>query len=145
LTTSATASQSIGVLATLAVLAAVCLPSPASNWQNAWPEVHGTAHGGSVWALTLFISRYQEVAVYDFVPRRRAEILWRVTGGGPLRVVAHGPGGVRIPMRARPDDATAWVRPGREWRTALVFPRAGCWRIHVTTRTTRGDVTLLFR
>jgi hypothetical protein len=123
--------------------AAVCLPSPATNWQNAWPEVRGTARGGTVWALTLFRSHYQEVAVYRGLAGRRVEILWRVTGSGTLRVVALGPRGARVPARARPDDASAWRRPGRLWRTALVFPRAGCWRVHVATRTTVGDVRLL--
>lgn len=37
-------------------------------------------------------------------------------------------------------SGSTWNRPGREFGTGLVFPKAGCWDVHVALGHLSGDV-----
>lgn len=40
---------------------------------------------------------------------------------------------------------STWRRPGQEFGTGLVFPVAGCWKVHVTVDQLAGDVYIVVR
>jgi hypothetical protein len=89
------------------------------------------ADGGSVAAL-----------VFGTLPPdvgSQLKIVWRVTGTGPLDVVATRPDGSSSALTFGPEEhgGSTFHRPGDEWGTGFLFDTAGCWLIHVR----RGDVT----
>jgi hypothetical protein len=76
-------------------------------------------------------------------PRQPAKIAVYMTGGGPLRLWAEGPGSTRI----KPEEITAhvgsnWNRPGEEWGTYWRFPRTGCWLLRAERDGVAGTVNL---
>ncbi|MFG1698567.1 hypothetical protein [Nonomuraea sp. NPDC049309] len=97
-----------------------------------FPEVRGTAEGAELWGL-LFVRT---------TPLKRGDevkIVWRMTGEGPLKVRASLPDGTQAKLIWGPEEhgGSNWRRPGQEWGTGFVFPKAGCWKIELTR--TRGS------
>ena len=101
-------------------------------------EVRGIAQDGQLWAL-----------VFDRVPvptGQKVKIAWRMTGAGPLRLLALG----EHEQVVRPRDlirhgGSNWDRPGEEWGGFFVFPSAGCWDIQARRGSVTGDVWLVAR
>ncbi|SDJ57119.1 hypothetical protein [Nonomuraea jiangxiensis] len=105
-----------------------------------FPEVRGTARDATLWGL-LFVGA---------PPIRRGEqtkIVWRMTGEGPVRVEATLPDGTAAKLLWGPEEheGSTWRRPGDEWGTGFVFPRAGCWKIQLTRTRGSGHVWLAVR
>jgi len=48
-----------------------------------------------------------------------------------------------IDFGPEPHDGSSWDRTGAEYGTGFVFPKPGCWDIHVTTANTTGDVWIV--
>ncbi len=113
-------------------------PSPIARSTLGIPEIPGTPgeKGVELWALlfnTVPFSVHQEV-----------KIVWRMTGDDDLQVVGLGPGGTRIsPKWITYHPGSNWNRPGAEWGTGFVFPKAGCWDLHATRGSSIGDVWVL--
>lgn len=102
-----------------------------------FPEVRGTAEGAELWGL-LFVRA---------TPLKRGDevkIVWRMTGEGPLKVRASLPDGTRAKLIWGPEEhgGSSWRRPGQEWGTGFVFPKAGCWKIELTRTRGSGHVWL---
>jgi hypothetical protein len=97
-------------------------------------EVRGTSPDAELWALPF--------AALPFKPGKEVKIVWRMTGSGPLEVGAALPDGTRATLAWGPEghSGSTWKRPGEEWGTGFVFPKAGCWRVHLTRTTGQGDV-----
>ena len=105
-----------------------------------FPEVRGTAAGAELWGL-LFVgppplSRDKEI-----------KIVWRMTGEGPLRVRATLPDGrtARLAWGPEQHGGSTWRRPGQEWGTGFVFPKAGCWKVELTRTSGSGHAWLLVK
>ncbi|GIH25003.1 hypothetical protein Aph01nite_33130 [Acrocarpospora phusangensis] len=100
------------------------------------PEVQGVARGVELWAL-LF-------APSPFPAGKEVKIVWRMTGSGPLTVAATLPDGTAAQLKWGPEEHgdSNWERPGEEWGTGFVFPKAGCWKFHLTRTAGDGDVWL---
>lgn len=60
-----------------------------------------------------------------------AKIVVRVTGSGPLRAWATGPGGARVASVPPPSAhlTSTFQRPGDEFGTYFVFPSTGSWTV----------------
>jgi hypothetical protein len=117
-------------------------PSPAKELaEGSGPpmEVRGEAEGAELWAL-----------VFGNLPLRadkRVKIVWRMTGSGPLKLGAEGPDGERIRPAEEPQEhaGSTWHRPGEEWGSVFVFPKAGCWTVRATRGPMRGEVRFWVR
>lgn len=71
------------------------------------------------------------------------EVWWRIGGRGELKLVLIGPNAREENVEgAVPDPTMNWDRPGDEWRSTIVFPQPGCWRISATRGNVHGDVWL---
>jgi hypothetical protein len=93
-----------------------------------------------------FTSAHSAVLKGLVATRNPVKIVWRMTGSGPLRLVAHGPGAiVRRPAWQERHSGSTWNRPGAEWGAGIVFPKQGCWRIHASRGSNSGDVWLILR
>lgn len=75
------------------------------------------------------------------------KIVWRMTGTGPLSLVAIGPDGRRVPPEWGPEGhpSSSWNRPGDEWGSGFRFTTPGCWNVVATrgARTARTAVTVV--
>jgi hypothetical protein len=102
-------------------------------------EVRGEAEGAELWAL---VSRGLPLRAEE-----RVKIVWRMTGSGPLKLVAEGPGGERVRPAEEPQKhaGSTWQRPGEEWGSIFVFPEAGCWTVRATRVSTSGEVRFMVR
>jgi hypothetical protein len=119
-------------------------PSPAKPWHpsgggSGLIEVHGTARGGELWGL-----------VFASVPLpvgQQVKIVWRMTGAGPLQVTATRSDGTPARRTFGPEEhgGSTWDRPGDEWGTGFVFPKAGCWDLHLARTSGSGDAWLVAR
>jgi hypothetical protein len=100
------------------------------------PELRGVARGADLWALAF--------APLPFARGKEIKIVWRMTGSGPLEISAILPDGTRAKRTFGPEEhsGSSWHRPGQEWGTGFVFPKAGCWRLHLARTTGAGDVWL---
>ncbi|HEX8033896.1 MAG TPA: hypothetical protein VF510_08625 [Ktedonobacterales bacterium] len=109
-------------------------PSPVTSSANAFPEVHGQASNGELWAL-LFNTLHA---------KQEIKIVWRMTGTGDLHLIAQGPQEQRLAPVWGPEahGGSNWNRPGAEWGAGFTFPVAGCWDIHATRDDNAGDVWL---
>lgn len=125
--------------------AAKCHPaSPATPWHapgggTGLIEVRGTARDAQLWGL-----------VFAGVPLpvgQEVKIAWRMTGEGPLQLVVTRSDGTPARLLAGPGQhgSSTWNRPGQEWGSVLVFPKAGCWDFHLARTLGAGDVWLLAR
>lgn len=126
-------------------------PSPAwaLGGDRRAPEARATARRAELWALFFLPPRARWAAPRMLVVRglvkREVKIVWRMTGAGPLRITAVGPGGLVLRAQWGPErhDDSTWKRPGAEWGTGFVLPRAGCWRFRVTRASGSGDLWLV--
>ncbi|AWS44345.1 hypothetical protein DKM19_26355 [Streptosporangium sp. 'caverna'] len=86
-------------------------------------------------------------APLPFPTGKTVKIAWRMTGSGPLRVSATHPDGTRATFAFGPEEHSGsnWKRPGDEWGTGLVFPKAGCWKVRLSRDTGTGEVWLPVR
>lgn len=119
-------------------------PSPATPWHPAGGgtgliEVHGTARVAELWGL-----------VFAPVPvpvGQEVKIVWRMTGDGPLQISVTRSDGTPARRTFGPEEhsGSTWDRPGQEWGTGFVFPKAGCWNFHLARTSEAGDVWLLAR
>jgi hypothetical protein len=99
-------------------------------------QTEGTGHNASLWALLFFGGS----------PRvdRQVKIAWRMTGTGPFRLAAVGPGGLRLRPAWGPEvhDGSNWNKPGDEWGTGFTFTEPGCWDLHAVRTDSHADVWL---
>ncbi|TYB47283.1 hypothetical protein FXF51_58570 [Nonomuraea sp. PA05] len=104
------------------------------------PEVRGTARDAELWGL-LFVD------ATPLKPGKEVKIVWRMTGEGPLRVRAALPDGTTAEQKWGPEEhsGSTWRRPGQEWGTGFVFPKAGCWKIELSRERGAGHVWLPVR
>jgi hypothetical protein len=111
-------------------------PSPARRLKEGSSlfEVRGRAERTQLWAL-----------VFGSLPirtDREVKIVWRMTGTGPLDLIAEHEDGTRVRPVWGPQEhaGSTWERPGEEWGSGFVFPEAGCWRIRATRESTERSV-----
>jgi hypothetical protein len=120
--------------ATATVLA--CQPSPIQTSPTGFSEIQGTMQSdGELWALLFFGQARANAEV---------KIVWRVTGAGTFVVEARHEDGTVISPMWGPEfhESSNWERPGMEWGTGFVFPKAGCWTLTGTLGTTSGEIRL---
>lgn len=114
-----------------------CTASPVDTARGGAPEVRGQVSGrNQLWALLL-----------GSVPLPRGQdvkIVWRMTGGGELRLTAYGPhGAVRTPdWGPVAHGGSTWARPGSEWGAGFTFTRSGCWVVVARRGGLAGEVGL---
>jgi hypothetical protein len=67
---------------------------------------------------------------------------WRLGGDRALRITMVGPDNRIVHATAvRPGVPTfPWGRPGEPWRSEVVFPQPGCWRVYVQRGVLDGEV-----
>jgi hypothetical protein len=108
--------------------------TPKESPGTGMPDVRGVAQDAELWALPF--------APLPFTRGKEIKIVWRMTGEGPLEIGATLPDGTRAKRVWGPEghSGSNWQRPGEEWGTGFVFPKAGCWRLHLTRTTGAGDV-----
>lgn len=118
-------------------------PSPSGRFSA---EIQGTiqstsARGGELWA---WLMPSHELPVRS---GESTKIVWRLPfdGGGPPQFVVRSQDGEEATMDFGPEPhgGSSWARTGAEYGTGFVFPRPGCWDIHVTTGKTTGDVWIM--
>jgi hypothetical protein len=118
-------------------------PSPTAPWlqngQQAGIEVQGTGRGAELWALPL--------APLPLPVGKEVKIVWRMTGRGSVAITATHQDGTpaRYTFGPQEHDWSNWNRPGEEWGTGFVFPKAGCWGFHLARSSGSGDVWLVAR
>ena len=118
-------------------------PSPSGRFPA---EIQGTiqstaALGGELWAWIM--PGHQLPAVSG----EGTKIVWRLPddGGDPPRFVATSQDGTvaTLDFGPEPHGGSSWARTGVEYGTDFVFPKPGCWDLHVTTGKTTGDVWIV--
>ncbi len=92
------------------------------------PELQGPAKGGEVVALVFH--------PLPLTAMQETKIVWRVTGHGPLRVTGMNDAG-DVAQVSGPS-----AHSGGDWGTFVIFPKPGCWRLHVQRDDVSGDVFL---
>lgn len=98
-------------------------------------EVHGISQDAELWGL-LF-------AEVPFERGQEVKIVWRMTGAGPFKASASLPSGERAePVWLEDHGGSNWQRPGYEWGTGWVFPKAGCWKVELSRTRGSGHVWL---
>jgi hypothetical protein len=117
-----------------------CQPVSPSGTFDA--EVYGTATGGTVWAW--FMTAYPPKAGIE------DKTLWRLGGAhalGTPSLTLTGPTDQLGHLNWGPvaHGASTWNRPGLEFGTGLLFPAAGCWKVHVTLDQLTGDLFIVVR
>ncbi len=102
-------------------------------------EVHGTGHDAELWGLIF--------AEVPLIAGKETKIVWRMTGSGPMRVTARQADGTAARLTWGPEEhgSSSYDRPGEEWGTGLVFPKAGCWQVHLRRTAGSADVWLMVR
>jgi hypothetical protein len=118
-------------------------PSPSGRFPA---EIQGTiqtttVHGGELWA---WIMPSHPLPVLS---GEGTKIVWRLPndGGDPPQFVATSEDGTTatLDFGPQPHSGSSWARTGAEYGTDLVFPKPGCWEVHVTTGKTIGDVWIV--
>jgi hypothetical protein len=97
--------------------------------------VEGTPEGDvSLWGLVFASAPIKAGA--------QVKIVWRMTGSGPLTVVAFDPEGKTRPLLFGPayHGSSDYHRPGQEWGTGFSFDKPGCWRITLSRTSSAADV-----
>jgi hypothetical protein len=87
-------------------------------------EMRGT---GSLWALFFPTVGHEDPVVAG----EEAKIVWKIGGSGDFTVGATGPDGAAATLVWGPTGhgSSTWERPGTEYGTGFLFPKAGCWTI----------------
>ena len=122
-------------------------PSPAPAVTDL-REARGTVDRGDLFALffppTGSRLASETAAAFDGLAGKEMKIVWRMVGTGDIRFAAHGPDGEagRLTFGPTRHTGSSWHRPGEEWGTGFVFPRAGCWQVHVSRGDASGDLWL---
>jgi hypothetical protein len=88
-------------------------------------EYRAPSARGEVWALPL--------GAVPAMIGDQLKVVWRVTGRGPLRVVARDPSGRRHALAFGPEPhlTSSFRHPGREWGTGFTLDAPGCWTVTV--------------
>jgi hypothetical protein len=113
-------------------VASCARPSPIGQAPGSiGPEVLGHGTGAQLWGL--IFARVPLVAGPGVV-----KVVWRMTGGGPLKLAAYDSRGRRIALAwgPEPHGGSNYRRPGDEWGGGYRFRRPGCYRL--TARRTAG-------
>jgi hypothetical protein len=105
-------------------------------------ERQGTATNGQLWAYLM---------PTNGLPLRAGEdtkVVWRVDvvgSYGELHASALQADGTQGQLTFGPQGhgGSSWNRPGKEYGTSFLFPKSGCWTIHVTDGAMTGDLYLL--
>lgn len=125
-------------------------PSPARPWappSTALVEARGTSGDHELWGLVfggLWASSTATIFTRD--PAKEFKIVWRMTGTGPLRLVATAPSGATTgPVREPTPHGSNWNRPGDEWGSSFLLPEDGCWRIRASRDSGYGDLWIVVR
>ncbi|WP_433511769.1 hypothetical protein ACQP2T_49620 [Nonomuraea sp. CA-143628] len=136
---SPTETPAVSQEPTPATTRVACHGTPLFINPDGFPEVRGTSQDAEVWGL-LF-------APVPFGRGKEVKIVWRMTGEGPLKVTAALPDGTRAKPTFGPEQHTgsSWRRPGEEWGTGFVFPKAGCYRVDLTRARGSGHLWLPVR
>ncbi|GAA4563990.1 hypothetical protein [Planotetraspora kaengkrachanensis] len=113
--------------------------TPVTDTGAGMPDLRGTSPDAELWALPF--------AAMPFKRGEEVKIVWRMTGSGPLVVGATLPDGTKATLAWGPQQHSGsnWKRPGEEWGTGLVFPKKGCWKVHLTRTAGQGDVWFAVR
>ena len=123
-------------------------PSPARRWgSSSLVEARGTAAGDELWAL-VFSGRWEsaDALVFSGAVGKPFKIAWRMTGSGPLRLLATAPSGATTgPTQGPTEHGSNWRRPGDEWGSVFEFGEPGCWRIRATRDSGSADLWLVLR
>ena len=91
--------------------------------------------GSRLWAL-----------VFGPVPikaRTETKIVWRMGGHGAFNIGAKTTDGssAQLTFGPEPHGTSSWyIANTDEWGTGLIFPEAGCWRVHAWRDGSSGDV-----
>ena len=118
-------------------------PSPSGRFSA---EIQGTietttARGGELWA---WLMPGHDLPVLS---GEETKIVWRLPldGGGPPQFFATSQDGAVATLEFGPQGhgGSSWARTGAEYGTGFIFPKPGCWDIHVTTGKTTGDVWIV--
>ncbi|WP_091293872.1 hypothetical protein [Amycolatopsis xylanica] len=109
----------------------------------AYADGHGvqaTSAGGTIYAL-FFTGDEGVIAGVE------SKIVWRITGTGPARFSATGPNFQSVTPTWGPEGhgGSTFNHPGEEWGTGFVFPKPGCWTIHVARDGVSGSLSLPVR
>lgn len=140
--TAPSASRQPPVVATSASATAKPLGGPGCSPESPWvdgnlgPDRIGTVRPTSV---TLFARMPDPVHV-----GLSEKLIWRMGGTGPLSIYAEQTDGTRVaPVSYGPHSGSTWNRPGDEWGSEFLLPRAGCWRFHLARADAEGDVWIV--
>ncbi len=141
-TTTSTPSPTATVTPTPILVSPDCHPPSPIHEGPVGPEVQGTASPASqqLWGLLFLMSPLPLHAHKD------VKIVWRMTGGGGLQLIARGPQGQQLPPEVGPTfhRGSNWTdHPGEEWGSGFNFPVPGCWDIRATRDDASGDVLLV--
>lgn len=106
-------------------------PTPTELSASGFLEARGTGVGRAAWALLWVEPPWRS--------NQEVKVVWRMSGGGDLRIVAHGPADEVIEPSQGPTrhSGSNWNRPGAEWGTFFALPTPGCW----TLAASNGDFT----
>ena len=116
------------------------------------PQVRGTIRRpASLW--TLFFLPEQASwsdpsrARFDGLVGQEVKIVWRMTGSGPLRLLAYGPAGERLAPIWGPERHLGgnFIHRGDEWGAGFRLPSAGCWKLRATRKTLAGAIWIVLR
>ncbi|HSR83378.1 MAG TPA: hypothetical protein VLM11_04265 [Streptosporangiaceae bacterium] len=116
-----------------------CRPaSPVTVFNGFLPEVEGTGHRATLWGLLMF-PHPLPARVGD-----QEKIVWRVSGLGPLTLVAIAPDGQHVRLSWGPGFHTGsnFDKPGDEWGAGYVFTHPGCWDLRAIRGRASADVWL---
>lgn len=118
-------------------------PSPSGRFPA---EIQGTIQSttgrdGELWA---WLMPAHELPVRS---GESTKIVWRLPfdgGGTPHFVTTSQDGAVAtLDFGPEPHGGSSWARSGAEYGTGFMFPKPGCWDIHVSTGKTVGDVWIV--
>ncbi len=97
-------------------------------------EFRGVTSSGQFWALL-----YQPMPIYA---QQNVQFTWKIESDAALQLTFTDSSGLQIGPTTGPDSNTSvnWPRPGKEWRTSVLFPHSGCWHAHAQAGDVTGDM-----
>ncbi len=116
-------------------LQSACVATPIQGGITNFPEVRGTSDTQELWALLFTPPK-------PFQTGHEVKIVWRMTGFGNFSIVARHEDGTEVLPTWGPEahGGSTWERPGAEYGTGFIFPKAGCWRMIVQHGNDSGEV-----